>query len=256
MPVSRPSFHCSEMSAEDRSSGSAQQLTLVVLQPSYLPWLGYFDQLRRSDVFVFYDTAAYDKNGWRNRNRIKSATGQPLWLTVPVKTRLGRPILDVEIDSRSAWRRKHIQTIAQHYRDAPYTRTYLPELQELLGRPWRTISELAVETTFLLCRWLNLEGRFMRASDLTLKGDRSERLLNLCREFGATHYLSGDSANAYLDVDLFRSHGVEVIWQNYVHPVYPQQHGPFVGYLSALDLLLNCGDASSEILRGATGSYQ
>jgi len=228
--------------------------TLVVLQPSYLPWLGYFDQVRRSDLFVFYDSAAYDKNGWRNRNRIKSESGEPLWLTVPVKARLGQPIMDVEIDNRTAWARKHVRAIAQNYRHAPHLQDYLPELEQLLAKPWRTISELAIESVLLLCRWLGVESRFMRASELDLDGDRSERLLNLCRELGATHYLSGDSARAYLDVDLFRSAGVEVVWQDYVHPVYPQQHGSFVGYLSALDVLLNCGPASAGILKDGAGS--
>jgi len=232
------------------SSGKPEERTLVVLQPSYLPWLGYFDQVRRSDIFVFYDTAAYDKNGWRNRNRIKSESEPPLWLTVPVKARLGQRIKDVQIDNRSAWPKKHVKAIAQNYRHAPHTETYLPELEQLLAKRWECISELAIETTFLLCRWLGLETRFMRASDLPLQGARSERLLNLCLELGASHYLTGESARAYLDVDLFRSDGIEVIWQDYVHPVYPQQHGPFVGYLSALDVLMNCGPASARFVSG------
>jgi hypothetical protein len=239
----------------DQGAGKTGR-TLVVLQPSYLPWLGYFDQIRRSDIFVFYDTAAYDKNGWRNRNRIKSQSGQPLWLTVPVQAHLGSRIMDVQIDSRSAWARKHVQSIAQNYPRTPYIEACLPELEELLARPWRSISDLAIETVFLLCRWLGVEGEFLRASELTLKGDRSERLLNLCRDLGATHYLSGDSARAYLDVGLFHSNQVEVIWQNFAHPVYTQKNGPFISHLSALDLVLNCGPESADILKDKADSRQ
>jgi len=234
--------------AGDLKTGGTRR-TLVVLQPSYLPWLGYFDQIRRSDIFVFYDTAAFDKNGWRNRNRIKSEAGQPLWLTVPVAARLGTPIIEVEIDSRAGWARKHLKTIAQNYRQAPHIEAYLPELEEVLTKPWRTICDLAIETVSLLSRWLRVESQFLRASDLSLRGDRSERLLNLCLDLGATHYLSGDSAKTYLDVELFRSNGVEVIWQDFAYPVYPQQNGPFISHMSALDLVLNCGPASAEILK-------
>src|SRR3982750_3414879 len=103
--------------------------TLVVLQPGYLPWLGFFDQLQRSDCFIFYDDLQYDKNGWRNRNRIKSPAGEPHWLTVPVRVEsLEQTILETLIDERQPWARKHLGTIKQFYARAPFTRRYLPEL--------------------------------------------------------------------------------------------------------------------------------
>ena len=230
--------------------GAAAQ-TLVVLQPGYLPWLGFFDQMRRSDVFVYYDDVQFDKHGWRNRNRIKTPAG-PLWLTVPVLHRgLGNPqIVDTRIDRTTPWARKHVRTIRQYYARAPFIDRYLPQLEEQLERPWTHIAELDIAVAGLLGRWLSLEPRIYRSSELKVAGDKSERLLNLCRHFGATRYLSGDAAREYLDVDLFARHGVAVEWQNYRHPVYPQQHGAFLPFLSALDLLLNCGDDSASILKG------
>jgi hypothetical protein len=106
--------------------------------------------------------------------------------------------------------------------------------------------------TRLLCGWLGLERRTLRASELGIPGKQSERLLALCQHLGARRYLSGDSARNYLDTDLFARHGIEVEWQDYVHPVYPQQHGDFVPYLSIVDLLFNCGEDSLAIL-GRTG---
>jgi hypothetical protein len=227
----------------------AGKLTLAVLQPGYLPWLGFFDQLQRSDIFIFYDDVQYDKNGWRNRNRIKSPAG-PQWLTVPVRINsLSQRMLDTEIDERQPWARKHIGTIKQFYAKAPYLKRYLPELEELLmGRRWERLIDLDIAVTELFCSWLTIERRMARASELEIGGERSERLLNICRHFGARRYLSGNSAQTYLDVDLFSRHGIEIEWQDYQHPIYCQQHGEFVPYLSALDLLLNCGDNSASII--------
>jgi WbqC-like protein family len=231
---------------------SLPEPVLVVLQPGYLPWLGFFDQFRRSDIFVYYDDVQYDKHGWRNRNRIKTQTG-PLWLTVPVRhTGLGLPrILDIEIDSRSPWQRKHISSIMQAYAHAPYVDTYLPTLEELLHRKWERLVDLDIAVAQLICGWLGLSRRVERSSTLSVGGDRSERLVRLCEHFGARTYLSGNAASDYLDVDLFAHHGVQVQWQNFDHPVYPQLHGEFVPFMSAIDLILNCGETAPAVLAGA-----
>lgn len=220
-----------------------------MLQPGYLPWLGFFDQLRRADIFVFYDDVQYDKNGWRNRNRVKSPAG-PHWLTVPVRVgSLGQRISETEVDNRQPWARKHLGTVRQFYAKAPHLKRYLPELEELLGgRRWELLADLDEAVVKLMCRWLGIERETARSSELGVEGERSERLLSLCQRLGARRYLSGNAAQSYLDVEMFARHGVEVAWQDYSHPVYPQQHGEFVPFLSALDLLLNCGDESASII--------
>lgn len=230
---------------------SGTSKTLVVLQPGYLPWLGFFDQLRRADVFAYYDDVQFDKHGWRNRNRIKTPGG-PLWLTVPVlHSGKGRPkIVDTLIDTRASWQRKHVASLKQYYGRAPHAARYLPEIEEVLGRPWTHLADLDIAVSGMMAKWLHLPVPTLRTSTLGIGGSQSQRLLDLCRHFGATRYLSGDAARDYLDVSLFARHGIEVVWQNYQHPVYPQQHGAFVPYLSAIDLLLNCGDDSAEILKG------
>ncbi|WP_173045965.1 WbqC family protein [Nitrospira sp. KM1] len=224
-------------------------VTLCVLQPGYLPWLGFFDQMRRSDVFVLYDDVQYDKHGWRNRNRIKSPQG-PHWLTVPVRHKgLGWPrINEIEIDNQAPWAKKHLGTIRQFYARAPFVQQYLPMLEALLLQPWARLIELDVAVIALMSRWLGLERPLVRSSSLGIEGGQSERLERLCRHFGATRYLSGDSAKEYLDLDLFARSHIDVEWQSFQHPEYVQQHGPFVPCLSALDLVLNCGPASYDIL--------
>ena len=97
--------------------------------------------------------------------------------------------------------------------------------------------------------WLHLEPPVFKSSEIGIEGGQSERLIALCRHFGATRYLSGDAASDYLDVQAFSAAGIDVAWQQYRHPEYPQQHGAFVPYLSAIDLLFNCGDESGQILQ-------
>lgn len=222
---------------------------LVVIQPGYLPWLGFFDQMQRSDVFIYYDDVQFDKHGWRNRNRIKTPHG-PLWLTVPVRhTGAQTLIIDATIDRATAWARTHLRSIRQYYAKAPFLDRYLPELEELLERPWSHIAPLDMAAAALMARWLKIDRPILRSSELGVGGGQSDRLLNLCRYVGADVYLSGSAAKDYLDVELFTNANVQVEWQDYRHPMYPQQHGEFLPYMSALDLLFNCGDESASILK-------
>jgi hypothetical protein len=228
--------------------------TVVVLQPSYLPWLGFFDQIRRSSVFVYYDDVQFDKNGWRNRNRIRNGDA-PLWLTVPVRQngRFGQAILETEIDRSQPWALRHTRSLRQCYARAPFLNLYMDELEELLHRPWSLLCDLDMAAVALICRWLELEQPLHRASELGIQGGQTERLLSICRHFGASRYLSGAAATCYLDVELMESHGVAVEFQDYRHPVYPQRGGPFLPYLSIIDLLFNMGPGSLEILASAVG---
>ena len=225
--------------------------TLAVLQPGYLPWLGYFDQVRRCDVFVALDDVQFDKHGWRNRNRIKAANGVQ-WLTVPVlqRGRAKQAILDVEIHREVPWARKHLSSIRQAYARAPYLGRYLPELEDLLLQPRARLVDLDLALAERMCAWLDVRSEHVRASTLNVGGDRVGRLVALCEYFGAERYLTGDAARDYLDEAVFRARGIEVCYQSYKHPTYPQLHGDFVPYLSALDLVLNCGDESGRVLRG------
>lgn len=229
--------------------------TLVVLQPSYLPWIGCFDMMAQADVFVWYDDVQFDKHGWRNRNRIKGPQG-PLWLTVPVlhTGRGHQSIADTRIDETKSWRRKHLLSIEQNYARAPFVRDMLPRLAAILDSARDSISGLAMATTDWLAREFAIATPRHRASELDADGDRNGRLIQLCNRLGANRYLSGDAARDYIDIARFAAAGVEVAWHGYRHPVYPQLHGEFVPYLSALDLLLNVGPAATALFTrgGAT----
>ena len=185
----------------------ARGTTLAVIQPGYLPWLGFFDQFDRADVFVLYDDVDFDKNGWRNRNRIKTSQGIG-WLTVPVLTsgRSGQLVLDVVIDKTRPWQRKHIRSIQESYSKAPFFELYFTSLEALLSRPWERLVDLDIELIRLMSSWLGLDGKpVVLSSTLGIPRGRNERLLAICERFGADTYLSGNLAKSYLDVDAFTS---------------------------------------------------
>ncbi len=223
----------------------------VVLQPGYLPWLGFFDQLAKCDVFVLYDDVQFDKHGWRNRNRIKTRDG-PMWLTVPVRTKgLGKPRNDeVEIDPTQHWVGKHLQAIRTWYGKAPHFATVFPAIEDVLSRPWTRLLDLDRAAMEAVARLLGLERRVMLASELGVGGGQTDRLVAICRHVGADRYLTGDAAKSYLDEGKFREAGVTVEWHGYRHPRYRQLHGDFVPYLSVVDLLMNHGGESLDVLTG------
>ena len=228
-------------------------MRIAVLQPSYLPWLGYLDQIARSDAFIFYDDVQFDKNGWRNRNRIRNRSSEGCgWLTVPVRLSSHFPkIIEVEIDTRVPWQRKHLATLASEYARAPFHERLI-DFTDFFKRPYHSLADAAIDSVRALMKGFKIATPLYRSSQLGLEGDRNTRLLNLCKHFGATHYLSGVAARTYLDVPLFKNNGITVEWQSYEHPTYPQRYEPFISHLSAIDALLNVGPAASRLIDDAT----
>jgi hypothetical protein len=223
-----------------------------VLQPSYLPWLGYLEQIARADAFVFYDDVQYDKNGWRNRNRIRTPGDEGWsWLTIPVRIE-GHfpPICEVRVDGRVPWRRKHLRSLEMAYARAAQREG----LETYFGSFYRDgrdegLADVAIDSVRRLMEAFEIRTPVYRSSELGVGGDRNTRLLNLCKRFAATHYYSGAAAKAYLDVELFERQGITVEWQNFAHPVYAQAHEPFVSHLSAIDAVLNVGARARFLLR-------
>jgi len=230
-------------------------MKIAIHQPHYLPWLGYFAKWAAADLFVFLDTVQYEKNGWQNRNRIKTRDG-PRWLTAPVRARLGTAIRDVMIDTTQPWRARHLRAIDNAYAKAPSWPHHRDELQSFYGREWDRLAPLAVESAQWLAQALGISIPTRLASDLTLPDrarlDATARLVALCQAVGADTYLAGRDGALYLDADQFAAAGIAVETQRYEHPVYAQEHGEFAPFLSALDLLLMYGDEALGILCGGS----
>ena len=231
-------------------------MKLVVLQPGYLPWLGYFDQLEQSDLFVHYDDVQYDKHGWRNRNRIRTPGEDPgcAWITVPIRSagRFGAKINEVEIQGER-WRRKHWRSLEQYYGKTAHFGRYAEPFRAIYQDEWLHLVELNLALVEVIAAALGLETRTVRSSEVAAVPpgeDPSQRLLDLCRHFGASEYLSGSAARDYLDLPRFEEAGVRVTFQDYQHPSYAQRFPGFVSHLSIVDLLFNVGPESRSILRG------
>ncbi len=225
-------------------------MIVAVHQPHYLPWLRYVDKMARSDVFVLLDDAQYTKNGWQNRNRIKTATGWT-YLTVPVTVAFGASINEVRIAATERWAQRHRNALVTNYARAPYFRRYWDFFDEVYGRPWERLAELNSYLLLGLCSVLGIRTHLVLSSELGVPGRASARLVEICRRLGATGYLTGDYAAAnHLDVHLFEEAGIQVTCQNWQCPRYPQQFEQvgFVPDLSVVDMLFNVGPASLDLL--------
>ena len=224
-------------------------MRVAIHQPQYLPWLGYLAKWAAADLFVFLDTVQYEKSGWQNRNRIKTADGAR-WLTVPVHARLGMPIADVTVACDQPWAARHLRVIEAAYDDAPHWRAHRDALERLYAERWERVSAVAVASAELLAHAIGVTTPARIASSLAVDDhDPTGRLVALCHAVGADTYLAGGHGARYMDAKRFAAAGIRVLYQSYSHPVYAQQHGDFVPFLSGLDLLLMHGDASLAILR-------
>jgi hypothetical protein len=220
-------------------------MKVAIHQPQYLPWLPYLEKIEESDVFIFLDSVDFQKNGLQNRNQIKTAQGAQ-WLTVPVRQQLGQKIQDVKIDTSIDWRRKHWQTIRQCYAKASFFKVYEQEIESIYAREWSSLCELNIEFTTLMLSWMNISTHIMRSSQMKATGVASDLVMSLCLEAGATSYLTGVGGKNYLDSESFRKAGVEIVYRPSSLPLdYPQlfPKAGFVNYLSALDIIVNCGES-------------
>ena len=228
-------------------------MNAVILQPSYIPWRGYFDQIRRADVFVFYDDVQYDKHGWRNRNQIKTTQGKQ-WITIPVHSKGvtdGINIKDVRIDWSKSWRKKHLNALKFAYSKAPFFESYQPWLESVYKREDEFLADFTINTTVELTRMLGItDTRFLRSSELpNLRGDKTDRVIDVLERVGATHYICGPSASSYMEPEKFDEAGIPFEYMEYNYPEYPQLHPPYDPFVTILDLLFMMGeDALSYIV--------
>jgi hypothetical protein len=228
--------------------------TCVILQPSYIPWRGYFHQIKKADLFVFYDDAQYDKHSWRNRNRVKTPQGSQ-WLTIPVLTKgvvtHKIPINAIPIAWNRAWNAEHWGTLKQLYGKAPHFRRYAPMLEAFYERRPELLADFTIDLTIALARALGIDRtRFLRSSSLPVMGSKTDRLVQILQAVGATHYISGPTAREYLEEDKLRAAAVDLEYMVYDYPEYDQLYPPFDPYVSILDLLFMLGPQAPEFIWG------
>ena len=218
--------------------------TIAIIQPFYIPWKGYFDIINEADEFVLYEDVKYTEHSWLNRNQIKTQMG-PQWITIPVKTR-GRYcqlINEAElVDSR--WAKKHYQTIQAFYSKAPYWKKYHELINELYVLIEKETYISRINEFFIreLCKVLGIKTKIRLSSDYIHTAGKTEKLIELCSQAGASRYISGPAAKDYIETVQFSEAGIDLVWKDYSgYPEYPQMFGEFVHSVSVIDLLLNVG---------------
>jgi hypothetical protein len=225
----------------------------VILQPGYLPWLGFFEQISRCDVFVYLDDVQYTKNDWRNRNRIKTKEGTQ-WLTVPVSYRFGQNINEVCINNSSPWRRKHLQAMKIWYGRSTFFDMYFELLERILHKDRVYLIDLDVELIQSFLEILGIKVRTVLSSEFPKDArDKQLRLVEICKSLECDGFYEGKSGQNYIHTDIFASQGITVEFQDYEHPYYDQlwiREQGFISHLSVLDLLFNHGSDSLDILTG------
>ena len=221
----------------------------TIMQPTYLPWIGYFALMDEADRFVFLDNVQFEKQSWQQRNRIKTSNGWT-WLSVPVIRKFPQRIDATRINNSQNWMRKQWKTIEQNYRRARYWERYRAPLSEIYSRNWEHLVGLNLEIIFWLMEEFGIHTETLRASKLPVSGEKVSLLIDICRYLGASVYLSPAGSACYIEEDnQFNAEGISLEYQRYKHPIYRQLYGEFISHMAAIDLLFNEGPNSLAIIR-------
>ncbi|MEL7199134.1 MAG: WbqC family protein [Pseudomonadota bacterium] len=229
----------------------------AIMQPTYLPWIGYFDLIDRSDVFVFLDDAQVLKRSWGVRNRVLGQNGET-FLTVPLTGHSQSEtctFVSTAVDANPKWRKTHLSTIRHAYSKAPHFAEVFADIEAWMGDGHQTIGDLNRAFITQTARRMGITTPITQSSKLEgVGGRKDEWLLSICRALDADTYLSAQGSAAYIEQEqeagAFAGSGVELRYQNFAHPEYKQSGDEFVGFMSVVDLLMNCGYQSAlEIIK-------
>jgi len=226
-------------------------MRIAIMQPGYLPWLGFFELMHNCDQFILLDDVQYTNKDWRNRNRIRCKHGW-FWLSVPVLTKNKRfqLISESKINPSINWRNKHLHAIEINYHKARYFNQYFPSLEEIINRRW----DYLIDLNSALINWLVLELKInktiIRASVLNTGGECEDKIIAICNKLGADELYDSKAASSFLDINKFHNQGINIIFQDFHHPIYKQIYQPFISHMSIVDLLFNHGPDSLGIILG------
>ena len=230
-------------------------MIVSVHQPQYIPWLGYFDKIDRSDCFVFLDQVQYKSREYQNRNKIRTKDGS-IWLTVPVISKgMGRQkICDVRIDNSSDWQKRHWRNLKTWYGRAEFFKDYFVFFEEVYAERWEKLIDLNVHIINFILKEFKITTPVYYESELNIIAQKTDRIIEICKRLKADAYLSGTGGRNYLEENKFARAGIKLEYQNFTHPAYHQQYrgrkNVFLPYMSSIDLLFNEGGESEKILRG------
>jgi hypothetical protein len=223
-------------------------MRIAIHQPNYLPWIGFFDKLDQVDKFVLLDKAIHSKKGFVNRNKIKTPDGA-YWLTVPLKDK-EIPINEIQVSNEVNWREKHWKAIESNYKKCLFWNDYSEGFRQIFNQRWENLAEFNIELIKHMNNLLNVQTPIFLESELQLDfGVGNARNINIVSYLGGDTYLSGIGAKAYNDESKFIENQINLVYQDFKHPNYPQRWNGFCSNLSIIDMLFNCGSKTIEIIR-------
>jgi len=223
--------------------------TIVIHQPDFLPHLAFFHRLYLADVFIILDHVQHVKNGWHNRDKIKTSSGVE-WLTIPV-VRSGRSkqsLLDVNVSTTLNWRTKHMKTLEYAYSSSPYFHDIFPGITSIYEKKTDKLVDINMEFILYFINYFDIKVEIFSSSELCPEFQSNELLIDLIRKVNGKTYISGIGARSYMDEALWTTSGIELIWQQYEERPYPQLKGEFSPGLSCIDFAMNCGPHLKEFL--------
>lgn len=229
-------------------------MRVAIMQPTYIPWIGYFALMDIVDLFVFYDDVQFVKSSWHHRNKIKMANGEIQWLTVPCyKEHLDTNIDEVLLKTSMSWERKHWLSIYHSYCRAPHFSEYQSEIKKIYDLKWEKLVDLNLAIVSTMSNLLGInKPRIVRSSQLEdLSGKKTERVIDVLQKVGATEYISTVGTKVYLEADArkLKDRNIDLKWFDYRIIEYPQMGDKFLPYLSAVDILFNNGDQAITYLK-------
>ena len=226
-------------------------MKLSISQPTLFPWIGYFHIIKQSETFVLFDNVKFEKRSWQMRNRIKSVnkeTEESEWIRIPTKISNSNTLIkDVKIDNTQDWKKKHINSFHAHYGKEFEKVDFLKKMYE---KEWDKIADFNIEFIKQCCTYLNIHTKFIRASELNVNGKKSYLLLDICRQFDTTEYLTSVGAFDYLEKDkhIFDKEKIKIVYHDFTHPTYNQRGKKFIDKLSVLDLIFNERENAKNII--------
>lgn len=230
-----------------------EEKTVVIHQPDFMPYLGFFHRLLHADIYVVLEVAQYvngTSKSWMNRDKIKTEKGEQ-WITVCVKKAPRETkIKDILLIDDGKWQKNNLGLLRQNYRKAPFFQEIMPYVETLYEKTYTYFWEFSFASIQMLMELFNIDIPVFFSGDLKPEGKNNEMIVDIMKKLGAKIYLSGTGAVDYYDETVYEKAGIQVVWQEFKHPVYPQQFGEFLPFLSSIDLFFNCGiEESRKILR-------
>jgi WbqC-like protein family len=224
---------------------------VALVQSNYIPWKGYFDLINLVDEFVLFDDTQYTRRDWRNRNRIKTPNGL-MWLTIPVEVK-GKYLQKINetVISDASWNRLHWKTVVHNYSRAEYFHAYKELFEDLyLGSSEKYLSQVNYRFTTAICEILGIKTRISWSADYQLVEGKTRRIVDLCKQTGATEYISGPTAKGYIDEELFRKEDIVLRYADYSdYPEHRQLFPPFEHPVSIIDLIFNEGPNAPKFMK-------